>query len=100
MFDIKTKNIIPNLNISKDDLIITRFSIGSNSGNLFPNQFFKSKSVKSDPTKFINGILRACKNLLSKFNDDEIKKDEILQIIQNIDENFFKEEMDEIFALE
>ena len=41
--DTETRRIEPNLNISKDDLIICRFGVGANSGNLFPNSQFLSK---------------------------------------------------------
>lgn len=100
LFDIGTKTITPNLNISKDSIIITRFGVGANSGNLFPNQFFKQTDVKNRPDKFIKGILSSCKNLLSKFLDDEIEKDEILRIIKNIDVNFFNDKLDEILKLQ
>ena len=62
--DIETKQIEPNLNINKDDLIICRFGVGANSGNLFPNSQFLSKEVNKDEAKFIKGILRSVSNLL------------------------------------
>ena len=65
--DIATKQIEPNLNISKDDLIICRFGVGANSGNLFPNSQFLSKDVNKNEAKFIRGILKSISNLLSFF---------------------------------
>lgn len=100
LFDIESKNIEPNLNLSKDDLIICRFGVGANSGNLFPNNIFKPNDIKKDSKKFIKSILTAIKNLLSKFNNEEIKKDERLLILQNIDENYFSDKIDEISNLE
>lgn len=99
LFDIQSKEITPHSNISKDDLIVTRFSVGSNSGSLFPNQFFNEKT-KYDLDKFIKGILQACKNLLSKFNDEKIKQNEILTILKTIDKNFFETKLDEISKLQ
>ncbi|ASM40103.1 CRISPR-associated protein [Campylobacter sp. RM12327] len=103
LFDIETKEIIPSLNVLKDELIITRFGVGSNSGNLFPNQFF-DKNTNLNLDKFIKGILTACKNLLSKFSDDfgDVSCDQhkILTILKNIDEDFFKDKIDEISKLQ
>ena len=80
--DIETKQIEPNLNINKDDLIICRFGIGANSGNLFPNSQFLSKEVNKDEAKFIKGVLRSVSNLLSFFEPSNIEKDAILSISQ------------------
>ncbi|ASM35024.1 CRISPR-associated protein TM1802 (cas_TM1802) [Campylobacter sputorum subsp. bubulus] len=103
LVDIESKEIIPSLNVSKDDLIITRFGVGSNSGNLFPNQFF-DKNTHLNLDKFIKGILTACKNLLSKFSDgfDDVDCDQykILTILKSIDEEFFKDKIDAISKLE
>lgn len=100
LFDIDSRDIEVNLNLSKDDLIICRFGVGANSGNLFPNNIFKPNDIKKDSKKFIKSILTAIKNLLSKFNNEEIKKDERLLILQNIDENYFSDKIDEISNLE
>ena len=48
LFDIETKKLDISLNIKNDDLIITRFGVGANSGNLFPNMFFEPKNVKKE----------------------------------------------------
>ena len=92
LFDIETKNIEPSLNISKEDLIIARFGVGANSGNLFPNMFFEPKNVKDDYEKFIKGILKANKNLLSFFTDSEIAQDEKLSFLYNMNSATFKKE--------
>lgn len=100
LFDIKSKNITPSNNIDKDDLIITRFGIGANSGNLFPNVPLEPKDVNKDFDKFTRGVIKANKNLLSYFSDEEMEKSEILKILNSIDENFFEEKKEEIQALE
>lgn len=87
--DIETKRIEPNLNISKDDLIICRFGVGANSGNLFPNSQFLSKEVNKDEAKFIKGVLRSIANLLSLFQQGDIEKDAILSILSSINEDYF-----------
>jgi len=92
LFDIETKKIEPNLNIRNEDLIITRFGVGANSGNLFPNIFFEPKSVKKEFDKFIRAILKSNRNLLSYFNDKEIAENKILNILNSIDEEFFADE--------
>ena len=92
LFDIETKQIEPNLNIKNEDLIITRFGVGANSGNLFPNMFFEPKNVRKEFDKFIRGVLKANRNLLSYFKDEEIEKDMILKALVSIDESFFADE--------
>ena len=98
--DIETKQIEPNLNISKDDLIICRFGIGANSGNLFPNSQFLSKEVNKDEAKFIKGVLRSVSNLLSFFEPSNIEKDAILPILSSINEEYFADIIDEIKGLD
>ena len=98
--DIKTKNISPNLNILKDDLIITRFGIGANSGNLFPNMFFEPKNIKDNFSKFVRGILKANQNLLSYFNEKELEGNEILGSLQSMDKTFFDDLHDKLLSLE
>ena len=93
--DIETKRIEPNLNISKDDLIICRASTGTNSGSLFPNYPYSS-----DPKKVIREILKGTKNLLKFFQPNEIKEKHILSILSSIDEEFFSELIDEIKDLD
>ncbi len=92
LFDIETKTIEPHLNIKNEDLIITRFGVGANSGNLFPNMFFEPKNVKKEFDKFVRGILKANKNLLSYFSEEEIGENKILKILNSIDEEFFADE--------
>ncbi len=101
LFDIETRIIEPHLNIKNEDLIITRFGVGANSGNLFPNIFFEPKNVQKEYDKFVRGILKANKNLLSYFNEEEIKENDILTILSSIDEEFFDNEdkIEEIQAL-
>lgn len=98
--DIETKRIEPNLNISKDDLIICRFGVGANSGNLFPNSQFLSKEVNKDEAKFIKSLLRSVSNLLSFFEPSNIEKDAILSILSNINEEYFADIIDEIKDLD
>ena len=98
--DIETKQIEPNLNISKDDLIICRFGVGANSGNLFPNSQFLSKEVNKDEVKFIKGVLRSVSNLLSFFEPSDIEKDAILPILTSINEEYFADIIDEIKGLD
>ena len=98
--DIATKQIEPNLNISKDDLIICRFGVGANSGNLFPNSQFLSKDVNKDKAKFIRGILKSISNLLSFFEPSIIEKDAILSILSSINEEYFAGIIDEIKGLD
>jgi CRISPR-associated protein Csh1 len=92
LFDIETKKIEVSLNIKNENLIITRFGVGANSGNLFPNLFFDPKNVQKEYNKFIRGVLKANKNLLSCFKDEEIEKDVILKNLLSIDESFFADE--------
>jgi CRISPR-associated protein Csh1 len=92
LFDIETKKIEPYTTIKNEDLIITRFGVGANSGNLFPNLFFDPKNVQKEYNKFIRGVLKANKNLLSCFKDEEIEKDMILKTLVSIDESFFADE--------
>lgn len=98
--DIATKQIEPNLNISKDDLIICRFGVGANSGNLFPNSQFLSKEINKDEAKFIRGILKSISNLLSFFEPSIIEKDAILSILSSINEEYFAGIIDEIKGLD
>lgn len=98
--DVKTKAIEPHENIKKDELIICRFGVGANSGNLFPNQPFFSKEVKNNIEKFAKGTIKANKNLLSYFTENEIEKNEILKLILDIDEDFFISMHDELKVLE
>ena len=98
--DIATKQIEPNLNISKDDLIICRFGVGANSGNLFPNSQFLSKEINKDEAKFIRGILKSISNLLSFFEPSIIEKDAILSILSSINEEYFADIIDEIKGLD
>ena len=98
--DIETKQIEPNLNISKDDLIICRFGVGANSGNLFPNSQFLSKEVNKGEAKFIKGVLRSVSNLLSFFEPSDIEKDAILPILSSINEEYFADIIDEIKGLD
>ena len=92
LFDIETKEIEPYTTIKNEDLIITRFGVGANSGNLFPNMFFEPKNVKKEYDKFVRGILKANKNLLSCFKEEEIEQDVILRILSSINEDFFDDE--------
>ena len=96
----ETKRIEPNLNISKDDLIICRFGIGANSGNLFPNSQFLSKEVNKDEAKFIKSLLRSVSNLLSFFDSSNVEKDAILSILSSINEGYFADIIDEIKGLD
>ncbi|WP_298027926.1 TM1802 family CRISPR-associated protein [uncultured Campylobacter sp.] len=98
--DIKSKEISVNNNISRDDLIVCRFGIGANSGNLFPNVQFISKAVKDDTPKFIKGISKAVKNMLSCFNPDDIKNDKILTDLSSLNESFFDDILSEITTLQ
>lgn len=98
--DIATKQIEPNLNISKDDLIICRFGVGANSGNLFPNSQFLSKEINKDEAKFIRGILKSISNLLSFFEPSIVEKDAILSILSSINEECFAGIIDEIKGLD
>ena len=100
LFDIETKTIEPHLNIRKEDLIITRFGVGANSGNLFPNIFFKTKDVNTNFDKFIKATLKANNNLLSYFKEEEIEKNEILKLLISIDRAFFDDKIEEIQQLE
>ena len=89
LFDIETKRIEPSLNIKKEDLIITRFGVGANSGNLFPNIFFKNKDVNTNFDKFSKAILKANKNLLSYFSQEKIFIDKKLQLLYGIENRIF-----------
>ena len=90
LFDIENKTIEPSLNIKKEDLIITRFGVGANSGNLFPNIFFKNKDVNINFDKFTKAILKSNKNLLSYFSQEEIFGDKKLQLIYGIENHNFR----------
>ncbi|MBE0496734.1 MAG: CRISPR-associated protein [Campylobacterales bacterium] len=100
LFDIENKSIEPHFNISKDDLIICRFGIGANSGNLFPNQPVVPKEINSDIDKFIRGVIKANKNLLSFFSEEQIEDNPILKILMDIDEEFFTESAEQVKKLE
>jgi len=100
LFDIVTKKIEVSLNIKNEDLIITRFGVGANSGNLFPNMFFEPKNVKKEFDKFVRGVLKGNKNLLSYFTDEEIENDDKLKILTSVDESFFFEKIEEIQKLD
>jgi len=100
LFDIESKAIEVSLNTPYDELIITRFGVGANSGNLFPNIFFKQKDVNVNFKKFVNAILKANKNLLSYFSQEEIEKDTILKQLKLIDATFFDDKREEIQNLQ
>ena len=101
LFDIKDKTIEPSLNVSKDELIITPFGVGKNSGYLFPNRFFKNRDLK-DFDKFIKAIYKSIKNFLTYFTQKEILEDERLKLLQDIYKNksFFEDKKDEIQNLQ
>lgn len=92
LFDITTKMIDVSQNIKNEDLIIARFGVGANSGNLFPNMFFEPKNIKKEYDKFVRGMLKANKNLLSYFDEEEIEKDEVLRALALVDVSYFDEE--------
>ncbi len=92
LFDIETKQIEPFTTIKNEDLIITRFGVGANSGNLFPNMPFQTKDVKKEFDKFVRGILKANKNLLSYFGEEEIQKNKILKALSAMNTSFFADE--------
>ena len=98
--DINSGEIEPYLTIPKEELIITRYGVGANSGNLFPNLPFDPKSVQKDFPKFVRGVLKAVKNLLSCFDDEQINEDEILYKLSQLDETFFASIKDNILPLE
>ncbi|CAA6809352.1 MAG: CRISPR-associated protein, Csh1 family [uncultured Sulfurovum sp.] len=100
LFDIETKRIEPSLNIKKEDLIITRFGVGANSGNLFPNIFFKNKDVNLNFDKFTKAILKANKNILSYFSQEEIFGDKKLQLIYGIENHNFRNLMNLKYSVE
>jgi len=100
LFDIVTKTIEPSLNITKDDLIITRFGVGANSGNLFPNIFFKNKDVNTNFDKFSKAVLKANRNLLSYFSQEEINENPILVLVDTIDKNMLDSSIDHILQLQ
>ncbi len=85
LFDIANRQIEPSLNIPKDDVIITRFGVGANSGNLFPNIFFKSKDVNVNFDKFIKAIHKSNNNLLSYFSLEDIYRDKILSLVYGVE---------------
>lgn len=89
LFDIETKTIEPHLNIKKEDLIITRFGVGANSGNLFPNIFFTNKDVNANFDKFTKAIFKANTNLLSYFTRQEIFHDRKLQLLYGVENRVF-----------
>jgi len=96
LFDIENGSIEVSLNIPRDELIITRFGVGANSGNLFPNIFFDPKEVKKDFDKFIKAVLKADKNFLSYFDEKAIQEHEILKQLLLIDDSFIKEKQENI----
>ncbi len=100
LYDIEDKSIDVSLNIPKNELIISRFGVGANSGNLFPNIFFDPKEVKKNYDKFVKAILKSNKNLLSYFTKEEIEKNNILKIISTIDNSFFIDDREDIEVLE
>lgn len=100
LFDIETKTLEPSFNIPKEDLIITRFGVGANSGNLFPNVPLTLKEVNKNYDKFIRGVLKAIKNLLSNFSEAEIEKSDILKQLVAMDEPFFADSMEKIQSFE
>lgn|GEM_PF-281614 len=85
LLDIQSKVIEPSLTIPKEDMIITRFGVGANSGNLFPNIYFTNKDVNKDFNKFTKAICKANHNFLSYFNQEQIKNDSILQHLYAIE---------------
>ena len=100
LFDIENKSIEPSVNVPYEDLIITRFGVGANSGNLFPNLPYEPKDVKKDFDKFVRGILKANKNLLSFFTEDEINENKILTILSSLDSTFFADVKESLQNLE
>ncbi len=89
LFDIETHTIEPHLNISKEYLIIARFGVGANSGNLFPNIYFTNKDVNNNFNKFTKAIFKATSNLLSYFTQQEIFQDKKLQLLYSIENGVF-----------
>ncbi|MDQ1339504.1 MAG: CRISPR-associated protein Csh1 [Campylobacterota bacterium] len=98
LFDIEIHTIEPHLNIAKEDLIISRFGIGANSGNLFPNMPFISKEVNRDYPKFIRSVLKSINNFLTYFSQAEILKDKKLQLLYGIENRKFAHLMKLTFA--
>lgn len=100
LFDIEHKTIEPSFNIKKEDLIITRFGVGANSGNLFPNIFFTNKEVNKNVDKFIKAILKSNSNLLSYFSQEERVEDKKLELIEAINDDFFEDSKENIQNLQ
>lgn len=100
LLDIEKKTIEPSTNINKEDLIITRYGVGANSGNLFPNLPFEPKNVKNNFEKFIRGVLKANNNLLSCFTKEQIAGNNLLQILSSMDETFFDDSKEQLQSLE
>lgn len=91
LFDIETKELIPNLNIRPEDFVVcrnTKKKADLSSPYLYPVEEIKSNCLKKDK----NGVFflkKTINTFLSYFSDDEIKNNNILSILSNLDDTFF-----------
>ena len=90
LFDIESKELVPNLNIRPEDFIVcrnTKKKADLSSPYLYPVEEIKSNCLKKDK----NGVFflkKTINTFLSYFSDDEIKNNNILSILSNLDDTF------------
>lgn len=91
LFDIESKELVPNLNIRPEDFIVcrnTKKKADLSSPYLYPIEELKSNSLKKDKNGDFS-FKKTVNTFLSYFNDDEIKNNNILSLIKNLDDAFF-----------
>ena len=83
LYNIETRTIEPNFNISSDKFIICRKGNGGNSPFLYPIAF-----LSGDKKKITESILKGNQTLLA-FKKDEIDNNPILSILSKLNNSFF-----------
>ena len=101
LFDIETKELVPSLNIKPEDFIIcrnTKKKADLSSPYLYPIEKIKTNCLKRD-NKDDFTFKKTISTFLSYFNDDEIKNNNILSLLKNIDDAFLNKCEEEIKSI-
>ena len=101
LFDIETKELVPSLNIRPEDFIVcrnTKKKADLSSPYLYPIEKIETNYLKRDKRDDF-AFKRTISTFLSYFNDDEIKNNNILSLMKNLDDAFLNKCEEEIKSI-
>lgn len=101
LFDIETKELVPNLNIRPEDFIVcrnTKKKADLSSPYLYPVEEIKTNCLKKDKND-VFFLKKTINTFLSYFSDDEKKNNNILSLLKNIDDAFLNKFEEEIKSI-